>query len=1029
MSVSFIKSYLTDLQFVNQELIRVDGDVTLIKEDSFERLSKIGASFSEVLDLSYFLLTDVKIKEIAKTFTQVQQIDVTGCTFNGQLLTDTSKIAALFSPRQVEVIMTPAIPSVGALNAAFSGMELAPSSSKSAVAPVSSSSSRAVPSAAEVAAKAAAAMATAAPGSSSSSSAASFTAATDSALKMKKVRQKKNVLSAAPKKVSPNRQTFMERLGPNPPAKNVTAIDLRKMTVVGIDDWAEILCTEYPGLYFVYLPIAAKLTLEVGRTLKNGLKHLSGLDIAVCDKKDLQGLQELPMLLELHNVRFLESEQLEFLSDEALERCIQTYCTESSQLASSIVKNDQFDPRAIDAIKAMKGLQILRLGAVNIGDRALVQFTTLSKLKEFSLSSTAITSVGIHNLRNATALTKLHLNNCPKLDDAALKLIVKQFPDLTDLSVESSDSSRYLFTALSQLKNLRRLMVSCFKKVHYSDWMNLGSSCPLLEELVVTHADEITDSVFLSWKSMKSLKFCKVKAKKLQITAQARESFQVSLPFGGCVSLKQMETRAEIKAQMRQKSTGLAVLKRLQQQNAKEAGLEMRLTAKVKELDEAKGHKPAHRSSSDGLLSFTNHFSVGSMVIHPRPLKALTAAELVDLEKEEVGNVRILATIVSYIAATSIYIAQNKMGDRFDETQQFISTAQFPFVVSERQKALYFKLFSCAISPVGSEQALQRVVVSAGQKKSAFDMAKESVDTKAVTTVDLRKMVVSGDFIENLTKLRQRYPNIQMLHLPCNVSLTAQLGQLLATFTCLEALDISFCKKDDLAAFRYLPKLKALYSQTPFEEFDALFIKGYSGVDETRLPQNWEALPLEMITDSQVQNLVGLTNLEVLALGKSSISKPLIKALHPLVRLKKLNIEGCTNLSNGSMRCISEQFQELEEFICGNNLIGDTGMGYLAQMPRLHTLTIGDQPEVTAAGIEKIGACKGLRRLLIVRTAVVTDKALISIAGCLKKLEIFNIANSGRYDARIIGEIRKKLPLNCTMEVDGIQVEHAKLSF
>jgi len=264
-------------------------------------------------------------------------------------------------------------------------------------------------------------------------------------------------------------------------------------------------------------------------------------------------------------------------------------------------------------------------------------------------------------------------------------------------------------------------------------------------------------------------------------------------------------------------------------------------------------------------------------------------------------------------------------------------------------------------------------------------------------TLDLR--LLPSSMLANLTpclpNLMERRAFTRLRLPPC--TLDAALLDIIEQKG-VKALNFSLCHKRDMQALSrnrtltsliaanivenreliWLPQeeITALYKflQTkllpPFDHNSLLPITSAELVPISNMLQLIELdLGESTVQDADLSLIAKLTQLESLSVPHSSITDKGLKALAPLKNLKRLNVVKCPALKDAGMLTIASQFKELEELTLDGNGLTDDAINALLTLPKLHTLILGLQSQMTPKAIERLSHLKTLKRLSITQEA------------------------------------------------------------
>ena len=142
------------------------------------------------------------------------------------------------------------------------------------------------------------------------------------------------------------------------------------------------------------------------------------------------------------------------------------------------------------------------------------------------------------------------------------------------------------------------------------------------------------------------------------------------------------------------------------------------------------------------------------------------------------------------------------------------------------------------------------------------------------------------------------------------------------------------------------------------------------------------------VTDDCLDSIVGLPELEILALIEMNVTSTGIQQAATIPRLRSLDLRNCGSLTADELADLPS-FETLAELKLGGSTIDDAVMDILIEMPALKSLSIEDA-QITEVGIqtlaENVDLAARMRSLTFARSFGVSDEALASI-GTMQSLE------------------------------------------
>jgi Leucine-rich repeat (LRR) protein len=148
------------------------------------------------------------------------------------------------------------------------------------------------------------------------------------------------------------------------------------------------------------------------------------------------------------------------------------------------------------------------------------------------------------------------------------------------------------------------------------------------------------------------------------------------------------------------------------------------------------------------------------------------------------------------------------------------------------------------------------------------------------------------------------------------------------------------------------------------------------------------------LTDASLEHLHGLTQLQVLHLGKTGITDAGLVHLQELKSLRNLGLRNLRITDAGLAHL--QQLNELRFLHMDNTLVTGPGLKYLKGMTRLEVLGLAGTM-VTDTGLDAMKDVKNLQRLFLGRTRI-TDAGISPITA-LKSLQILALDGTGITDA------------------------------
>ncbi len=187
-----------------------------------------------------------------------------------------------------------------------------------------------------------------------------------------------------------------------------------------------------------------------------------------------------------------------------------------------------------------------------------------------------------------------------------------------------------------------------------------------------------------------------------------------------------------------------------------------------------------------------------------------------------------------------------------------------------------------------------------------------------------------------------------------------------------------------------LPHIKALHvmGDCAVSSLGARFLGELTSLEELDLT-------FSSIDDAAIPALVRLSNLSVLSLHGTRVTDAGLAQFRQLAKLQTLHV-GWTRVTDDGMALLKD-FPALKSLHMPFLDIGDAGAEHLAQLSNLEELHFLDAPRLTDAGLERLTAITGLRRIRLWNTAI-TDEGLRCLAK-FSRLESLNIGGCRIGDA------------------------------
>ncbi|MDB6081711.1 MAG: hypothetical protein JWO53_983 [Chlamydiia bacterium] len=279
---------------------------------------------------------------------------------------------------------------------------------------------------------------------------------------------------------------------------------------------------------------------------------------------------------------------------------------------------------------------------------------------------------------------------------------------------------------------------------------------------------------------------------------------------------------------------------------------------------------------------------------------------------------------------------------------------------------------------------------------------------KTTESLDLRLQAICREIPHWAAIIRERYPEIRLLHLPVGSRVDDMTGKELSQFKNLKELDIAYCDKKDMRGLAYLTRLQGLHNARAFEN-DAQDVRKDEKLqfDHSMLAvegdQQAESL-LQTFDPKAIDHIAAMKGLRVLRLGgikgigdrallplshleqleEFSVSSTILtrKGLAPLLgsafTLKKLNITGCTKLNDAALVDIAKRLPHLTELRIGENDFTSQLFKTLFCFTSLNTLVLGRFKKIEAQEWLKLPqACPKLERISLKETHQLTPDVLM----------------------------------------------------
>jgi len=287
----------------------------------------------------------------------------------------------------------------------------------------------------------------------------------------------------------------------------VDIVDLRRLKASSTSlDWLEHVVEAYPQTKMFFSP-AVKISPEYVNLVKK-FKKLTFLDISLCEKDTITALATLPKLISLTARRFFEYFSYLFAPLEQQNTIVTTF---NSALPGEFMRSKESPLRAVDirGIAQIKNLMQLDLGHVakdvNDATLSLLNSQNLPKLEDFALYESRLVTATTLTAFQGHKLSKLTLYNCPKIDDVAFDIIVKQFPNLTELRIGSRKLTDASFALMPRIEKLKKVLIGDHEAITRRGWGHL-QKCPSLSHLVITSDTNLSDLIFLSFAKIPKLR-------------------------------------------------------------------------------------------------------------------------------------------------------------------------------------------------------------------------------------------------------------------------------------------------------------------------------------------------------------------------------------------------------------------------------------------------------------------------------------------------------------------------------------------
>lgn len=132
------------------------------------------------------------------------------------------------------------------------------------------------------------------------------------------------------------------------------------------------------------------------------------------------------------------------------------------------------------------------------------------------------------------------------------------------------------------------------------------------------------------------------------------------------------------------------------------------------------------------------------------------------------------------------------------------------------------------------------------------------------------------------------------------------------------------------------------------------------------------------LSDRGLANLGRLKNLRILDLSHTDVNEAVLRNL-PNNRLVKLSLDGNPNVVDWCLYSLAKE-KYLQELSLSQTGITDRGLRYLSKAKSIDSLFLGNNPQITDAGIENLNLPKSGVTVLFVNGCSLGDRAVVEIA-------------------------------------------------
>ncbi|KAI1301908.1 F-box/LRR-repeat protein 16 [Halotydeus destructor] len=221
------------------------------------------------------------------------------------------------------------------------------------------------------------------------------------------------------------------------------------------------------------------------------------------------------------------------------------------------------------------------------------------------------------------------------------------------------------------------------------------------------------------------------------------------------------------------------------------------------------------------------------------------------------------------------------------------------------------------------------------------------------------------------------------------------------------------------AITQMLPLLKELNLQAYHVTDPAMAYFGSSSAKENlkylHVHHCWE------LSNQGIVNIAhGLPNLETLSLaGCSKVSDDAVEVIaEQLRRLKKLDLSWCARISDAALEYVAcDMSDTLEELVLDRCVhLSDIGLGYLATMTKLSTLSLRYCPQVRDFGLQTLCSIKSLRSLSVAGCPQLTVSGLSCLVQMQQLTEI-ELTNCPGASKELHKYLVDHLPSSCLLIV------------